>query len=258
MNKNTIPTAVSCLLLVSIAVLLFTECLMNLTPPISRDALIHHLAIPKLWIKHGGLYEIPWAKYSYYPMNIDLLYLACLYFKKDIAPKFIHLAFALGTGLLIYIHLKMRFSRNWGLLGVLIFLSTPIIIRLSTSAYVDLGLIFFTTASVLSFVQWQDGKYKQMKWFIFSAVSMGLAAGCKYNGLIPWVFVNLMLIFYFARDTQKQVSALNCGLLFFALSLVTVSPWYIKNYLFTSKPIYPLFDNIFNPSNHPGSLSKSS
>jgi len=258
MNKNTIPTAVSCLLLVSIAVLLFTECLMNLTPPISRDALIHHLAIPKLWIEHGGLYEISWAKYSYYPMNIDLLYLACLYFKKDIAPKFIHLAFALGTGLLIYIHLKMKFSRNWGLLGVLIFLSTPIIIRLSTSAYVDLGLIFFTTASVLSFVQWQDGKYKQMKWFIFSAVSMGLAAGCKYNGLIPWVFVNLMLIFYFARDTQKQVSALNCGLLFFALSLVTVSPWYIKNYLFTSNPIYPLFDNIFNPSNHPGSLSKGS
>ncbi|MBW1740164.1 MAG: hypothetical protein JRJ42_03395, partial [Deltaproteobacteria bacterium] len=56
------------------------------TPPISRDALIHHLAIPKLWLKHGGFYETPWALYSYYPMNIDLLYLVALYFKNDIAP----------------------------------------------------------------------------------------------------------------------------------------------------------------------------
>ena len=256
MNKTTISTAVSCFLLVSIAGLLFTECLMNLTPPISRDALIHHLAIPKLWIDHGGLYELPWAKYSYYPMNIDLLYLVCLYLKNDIAPKFIHLAFALATGLLIYRHLKVRSSRIWGLLGVIVFLSTPIIIRLSISAYVDLGLIFFTTASVLSFVEWQDSKYKQVKWFILSAVSMGLAAGCKYNGIIPWVFVNLILIFYVARDTQKQVSALSYGLLFFALSLAIVSPWYIKNYFFTSNPIYPLFDNIFNPANHSGSLDK--
>ena len=40
-------------------VFFFTEIILNLTPPISRDALIHHLAIPKLWLKHGGFYEIP-------------------------------------------------------------------------------------------------------------------------------------------------------------------------------------------------------
>jgi len=256
MNRKAATTAVSCLLLVGITGLLFTECLMNLTPPISRDALIHHLAIPKLWLKNGGFYETPWARYSYYPMNIDLLYLVALCFKNDIAPKFIHFAFALGTGSLIYLYLKKRLGRNWGLLGAVIFLSTPVVIRLSTSAYVDLGLVFFTTASILSFVHWQDGEYKQLRWLILSAVSMGLAAGCKYNGLIPWAFVNLMLMFYFAKDTRKQMSALSYGLLFFAVSLVIVSPWYIKNYLFTSNPIYPLFDNIFNPSNHPASTGK--
>ena len=71
--------------------LLCMEIILNLTPPISRDALIHHLAVPKLWLKHGRIYEIPWADYAYYPMNINLLYAICLYFKNDIAPKFIHL-----------------------------------------------------------------------------------------------------------------------------------------------------------------------
>lgn len=27
--------------------------LLSLTPVISRDALIHHMALPKLWLEHG-------------------------------------------------------------------------------------------------------------------------------------------------------------------------------------------------------------
>ncbi|MDI6688170.1 MAG: hypothetical protein QME06_08145, partial [Desulfobacterales bacterium] len=127
---------VTFLLYMTIFGFVITEVLLNLTPPISRDALIHHLAVPKLWLKHGGFYEIPWADYSYYPMNINLLYLICLYFKNDIIPKFIHFAFGLGTGLLVYCYLKNRLAKNWGLLGFLMFFSTPVIIRLSTTAYV--------------------------------------------------------------------------------------------------------------------------
>lgn len=237
--------------------LLVAEGLLNLTPPISRDALIHHLAIPKLWLKNGGFYEIPWAKYSYYPMNIDLLYLVCLYFQNDIAPKFVHFAFGLGTGILVYLHLKERLAPNWGLLGAIIFLSTPIVVRLSGSAYVDLGLIFFTTASIVSFLHWKYIEYRQVRWFILSAVAMGIAAGCKYNAMIPWVFTNLIIVFYFARDTHKQGKAVIYGVLFFVISMLLVSPWYVKNYLLTSNPLYPLFDSFFNPSNHSGSANRA-
>lgn len=37
------------------------------TPPFSRDALIHHLQLPKLYLLHGGIYEIPELVFSYYP-----------------------------------------------------------------------------------------------------------------------------------------------------------------------------------------------
>jgi hypothetical protein len=121
-----------------IIIFLGVEFILNLTPPISRDALIHHLAIPKLWLRHGSFYEIPWAEYSYYPMNINLLYLISLYFKNDVAPKFIHLFFGLGTGCLIYLYLKKKYSSTWGLLGMIIFITTPITVWLSMSAYVDL------------------------------------------------------------------------------------------------------------------------
>jgi hypothetical protein len=238
------------MLCVILAGFLICEILLNLTPPISRDALIHHLAIPKLWLKHGIFHEIPWADFSYYPMNIDLLYLLCLYFKSDVIPKSIHLTFAFGTGLLVYQYLRNRLNKNWGLLGFLIFFSTPVVILLSTTAYVDLGMTFFTTASVLAFVRWRDENYKDAKWLVLSAVSMGLAAGSKYNALIAWFFLNLMLIFYYVRDTRREIPALKYGVVFFLIALTVVSPWYIRNYMLTANPLYPLFDGFFKALHH--------
>jgi hypothetical protein len=143
-----------------ILILLLFEFIINLTPPIARDALIHHLAIPKLWLKNGGFYDIKWADFSYFPMNIDLLYIIPLYFNKDFIANFIDMGFGIGTALMVYQYLNNKMNHIAGLLGILVFLSTPIVIRSSTQAYVDLGLTFFTTASILAFIRYRDGEFK--------------------------------------------------------------------------------------------------
>jgi hypothetical protein len=250
MNRNTLENTATLFLYATIIMLLCVEFILNVTPPISRDALIHHLAVPKLWLNHGGFYEIPWAEYSYYPMYINLLYVVCLYFKNDIAPKFIHLGFGLGTGWLIYLYLKKKFSRNWGLLGIVIFITTPIVVWLCTSAYIDLGMTFFTTASVMAFIKWRDSEYTQFKWFLISSFCMGIAIGSKYNGLIAWFIVNLMVMFSYVRDTNRQIGALQYGILFFVITALVASPWYLKNYIQTGNPFYPLFNSIFQSLQH--------
>ena len=231
---------------IAILILLLIETILNLTPPIARDTLIHHLAIPKLWLKNGGFYEIKWADFSYFPMNIDLLYLIPLYFKKDFIANFIHMGFGIGIALLIYHYLRNRISRIAGLLGILVFLSTPIVVRLSTQAYVDLGLTFFTTASILAFICYRDGEFKEFKWLFLSSVTMGLALGTKYNALIVWFFLSLAIVFVYSRDTKKQWKAIECGFIFFLISLLIFSPWLIKNIILTGNPLYPLFKGIFN------------
>lgn len=238
------------LLCCTLIIFLSLEFIFDLTPPISRDALIHHLAIPKLWLKHGGIYETPWANFSYYPMYINLLYFVCLFFKNDIASKFIHLAFGLATGGLIYIYLKNKYDSNWGLLGVVIFITTPIIIWLSTSAYIDLGMTFFTTASLLAFIKWRDSEYNLFKWLCISAFCMGVAIGSKYNALIAWFFINLILMYSYAKDTERQMMALKYGAIFFVISAVVASPWYLKNYFLTQNPFYPLFNSFFQSWHH--------
>ena len=129
-----------------LGILICSVLILCTTPPISKDALIHHLAVPKLFLKHGGIYEIPTMDFSYYPMNLDLLYMVPLYFGNDIIPKFIHFGFAILTAWLLFNYLRRRIDVTYALLGVCFFLSTPIIIKLSINVYVDLGLVFFSTA----------------------------------------------------------------------------------------------------------------
>jgi 4-amino-4-deoxy-L-arabinose transferase-like glycosyltransferase len=249
------------LLTVVLAALIFTLVLAIIilasVPPVSRDALTHHLAVPKLWIQHGSIYEIPDLPASYYPMNLDLLYTIPLYFGNDIIPKYIHFAFALATAWLIFHYLKARLNDTYALIGVLFFLSTPVIVKLSSTAYVDLGLIFFSTLSVLYLIKWVEGGFRPI-YLIVAAVSCGMAIGTKYNGLISFMLLTFMTPYSYLKNMgplQKrgaihhQLKAIGYGALFVSIACVVYLPWMAKNYIWTGNPIYPLFNEFVQAKN---------
>jgi len=213
-------------------------------PPVSRDALTHHLFIPKLYLKHGGMYEIPNISFSYYPMILDLFYLIPLYFGNDIIPKLIHFSFALMTAWLIYGYLKKRTDSRYALFGALFFLSIPIIVKLSITVYVDLGLIFFTTATLLSLPKWLETE--KIHWLVFSAAMCGLSLGTKYNGLVSLFLLTfsipILYLRYPGKNTKNQGKAIGYTVLFLFISLLVFSPWMIRNYIWTQNPVYPLYN----------------
>jgi len=249
------------LLVGPLALLVIVIILLSYVPPVSRDALTHHLVVPKLYLQHGGIYEIPSIVFSYYPMNLDLLYMIPLYFGNDIAPKYIHFLFALLTAVLIFYYLRKRLGTQWGLFGVLFFLSLPLIVKLSITIYVDLGLVFFSTAALVSLLKWIENRL-QLKFLILSAVCCGLALGTKYNGLIvlflltlfiPFIYMSYSKKDYTAKDSVNkatririQLKALGFGAIFFMMAMLVFSPWMIRNYVWKTNPIYPLYDNLFN------------
>ena len=250
--------ALKWVLLGGLALLLFSICVLALVPPVSKDALVHHLAVPKLYLKHGGIHEIPHMVFSYYPMNVDLLYMIPQYLGNDIIPKFIHFIFALLTAWLIFGYLKRRSNTLYALFGVVFFLSTPIVLKLSITAYVDLGLIFFSTASLLLLLKWSEDGFR-LRFLVLSAVFCGLAMGTKYNGLISFVLLTLFAPFIYAKyahgSKHGPFGALVYGLLFASIALLVFSPWMIRNVIWTGNPIYPLYDHWFNPQSNEATSS---
>lgn len=246
-ERSSIEGYLKPLFLLLLIVLIVSILILSWVPPVSKDALTHHLAIPKLYLKHGGIYEIPFMIFSYYPMNLDVLYAIPLYLGNDIIPKYIHFAFALLTAWLIFIYLKPRTNEIYALLGVLFFLSIPIIVKLSITVYVDLGLIFFSTASILLLLKWVENGFKY-RFLALAAISCGLAMGTKYNGLIAFFLLTLFILFLHSRyGNTGVIQSVRYGAFFVVIALVIFSPWMVRNYMWTGNPLYPLFDGLFNP-----------
>lgn len=223
--------------------------LMCTVPPVSRDALTHHLAVPKLYVQQGGINELPGIIFSYYPQLLDLLYCIPLMVNNDILPKYIHFSFALLTAFSIYRYTQKKMGLNYAFFAVLFFLSLPVIVKLSITVYVDLGLIFFTTASLLCLLKWHEAK-KEIFYFVLSAVFCGLALSTKYNGLISLFlltsFTPIVYLKGLKKNSSSQFKSLGFGVLFFLISISVFSPWMIKNYIWTKNPVYPLYNNFFN------------
>jgi 4-amino-4-deoxy-L-arabinose transferase-like glycosyltransferase len=260
MKTAQFESYVKTILIVLTAALISAVVILSWVPPVSRDALTHHLAVPRLYLQHGGIYEIPPIVFSYYPMNLDLLYIIPLYFGNDIVPKLIHFLFALLTAGLIYRYLKKRIDVVWACLGAFFFLSLPVIVKLSITVYVDLGLVFFSTGAIMGLIEWIESRF-QLRFLIISAVSCGLALGTKYNGLVvlfiltvfvPLVYISKSRGTVDAKDNvpgkgpaKVQLKALGFGAIFCAVALLLFSPWMVRNYVWKGNPVYPLYKNVF-------------
>ena len=217
-------------------------------PPVSRDALTHHLAVPKLWVESGGIHERPDIVFSYYPQLLDVFYMLPVALGHDIAAKYLHFLFALLTALLIFLFVRRRIGPSWAALGGLLFLTLPLIVKLSVTVYVDLGLVFFTTAALFSVATWLEDTGRT-RWLVLAGVCSGLALGTKYNALVSFLVLSLLLPFFYLyrREDQhaEQLNAVKFGVLFVALSMLVFSPWLIRNYSLTGNPLYPLAQGVF-------------
>jgi hypothetical protein len=236
-------------------------------PPVDRDGLTHHLAVPKLYLKHGRMLEIPAVSFSYYPMNLEMLYLVPLLFGSDIAPKYIHFCFALLTAGLIGAYLRRRLKPGAYVgLGILLFLSLPVIIKLSVTVYVDLGLMLFTNASLYALFQWAGSGFR-LRYLLTAGIFAGLCLGTKPNGLLAVFFLAVAVPFIYRRAAslsgQPPVdfsgrwaigfgasSPIKSMLIFLFVAGLLFSPWMVRNWLWTGNPVYPLAQGIFRSAEH--------
>ena len=70
--------------------------LLEASHPISaRDALTHHLAVPKWWLEQNQVAPIAWHEWSYYPMLIQLAYAGLLSCHLEALTPYYHLLYLL-------------------------------------------------------------------------------------------------------------------------------------------------------------------
>src|ERR1043166_2042050 len=229
----------------SIAVILAVEILLCLVPPIARDELTHHLAIPRLYVQAGRIIEVPIAPYSYFPMLLEMLYTPWIPWGYDSFPKLVHALFGFLTGLAIFAYLSRRMNAVYGLLGFFFYISVPAVLRLIHEAYVDLGTLFYATAALFCLLCWREER-DSTRWLALTALSAGFAAATKPNGLLGSFILFCSFLLSVAREPKRSFGKISSELALFAfLAALPLSPWLAKNWFQTGNPFFPLLGSIF-------------
>jgi 4-amino-4-deoxy-L-arabinose transferase-like glycosyltransferase len=234
---------------VFLAILLFIVVLLSQLPPTAKDALIHHLAFPKLFLEKHALVVIPSASFSWYPMLADLLFLLPMSFGNDTIPALIHALFGFLTGRLLYLYLLRVYPARWAWFGTFLFLSIPVVFYLSSVAYVDLALVFFSLFALIGLLRWSEARSDEdrKKWFILSALAVGAAMATKYNGYIVFLYTLAALTWRSSHERDlssfkqfKQIVS------YTSLALIMAGPWLLRNLIDHGNPFFPLLSGSIN------------
>ncbi len=227
------------------AVCLFAFVL-TLAPPSGADwdSLMYHLAAPQQYLRHGHIGELPYDHHSYFPFNMEMLFLWGLALRGPVLAKLFHwLMLPLCCAALVAIG-RRHLSLRAGLLAATLFASIPIVQIEATTAYIDLGLTAFTLLAYLCFANWKTTGDRM--WLISCGVFCGFCLGTKYLGVLTFAWLGLWILGAMARERKWQIKPLLGATL---LALLLGGGWYLRNYLWTGNPVYPFAYEIFDGKN---------
>ncbi|RMD86406.1 MAG: hypothetical protein D6808_03380, partial [Candidatus Dadabacteria bacterium] len=222
-------------------------------PVTARDALIHHLAVPKWWAEAGRVHEIRWHDWSYYPMLIHLIYTFFLQEGTEWLCSIYSLSYLyLISALLCLIVSKGAKSRFLLPFAYLLPLTIPIMIRLSTEPMPDIPLAYFTGVAFYLLTVEPEDKNSLLRLSFWSGVALGISLSIKYNA-IPAAGL-LVLASISLNPRLSPAAAIKRVIILCTISFLIFSPWLIKNYSLTGNPLYPLFGKIFGTVDYSGGI----
>jgi len=207
-----------------------------------------HLGFPWIWLGDGSVHPIPRNWYSYMPANASLLYGYGLKILGPWSAQVIHWWCGVVTALAVA-RLSARFGRpSAAIWSVVIFATTPTVLRLMTVAGSDLVVSVFAAGSWLGIVEATRGGRRAPKWWVFAGVCVGFAVGAKYTAIgtvaIPIALAVVVLHRPWRKD-RSWASLVRGSATALVASLVVFAPWAVRNVLAVGNPVFPFANTPF-------------
>lgn len=207
-----------------------------ITPEIAEDA--YHTDLPRLYLaSHTTIHETrDLLQVISYPQLSEMIYLIPIFLGDKEATRFIHFGFYLLIVFLLFTIAK-NLKNNFFKYAPLLFVSAPIMIRYSPSQYVDFFMVF---CFLLSIILIEKGSSKTK--ILLSAIIFGAVLSVKLWTLvyIPAILLYIVVI----NKGLKIVNLIKLLTIFTFSSLSIPFIWYIRSFIITGNPIYPLLSKL--------------
>jgi len=190
------------MVLLVLLVLVILAVTLAWAPPVRTDALVYHLAVPKAYLEHHGVVNLPDNMYSFFPLLFEMVYLFGLTFGIEGLPALLGVgqAAALGMGLVAYYRRYLGSAYAW--LVPAVFFSVPTFWEVAASAYVDIALAGFVFFAFYAWDRWRETRHGF--WFACLCVFTASAFATKLTAFIVLPLAVLGIVWVRRRETSPK------------------------------------------------------
>lgn len=236
------------LAILAVGSLLYMLIVHALVPPHEWDEISYHMALPKTYVTSHRIVYVPYIVHSNWPMNTEMLFTLGLLMGSELAAHLLTWWMTAWTAWGLYVIARRFLSRRVGWLAAALYLTVPLIKRLSGTGLIDVSLVFYATASVLSYAYYC--RVRGLAWAGLAGLLCGFSAGSKLMGAGTALVIGLLIALDALHKPRLCARRLSGRLaLFGALGLLMVGPWYARSYAFTGNPLWPFMYGVFGGRN---------
>lgn len=208
-------------------------------PETSEDAVGYHTKQPRMYLaNHTTMLESKEImQVMYYPQLSEILYLATYSLGIKDASRYIHFGFYLLILLFLFSLIKQG-KDSFLLLVPLLFSTSSVVIRVTSSANADFQWVFCILVSLfILFSNKTDFKTIGLSGIIFG--------GALATKLWVLAYLPILLVYLFLKTGGlRKKQAIKFLSVFFAASLMIPLIWYLRAFIWTGNPVYPVFERV--------------
>lgn len=224
--------------------LLVPSALAAMLPPHTWDEVAYGAALPRDFAKAGRLFfNSDYGAYAAFPANYEALVTASLLLTGDVRlTQLLNVVLALALAAIAALLARtLGVGKPASLVAGLLVLCAPVVIETAPLTKNDVANAFLQTLAVLVLATCLERRGHLA--LILSGAFLGVSVGIKYSSLhfaltlAPWA---VLLI---TRSAASWTDALRRVSMWVASLAICGSPWYLRNLVLFSNPLFPFMND---------------
>ena len=179
--------------------------------------------------------------FTAFPAHMEMFYVLALGLSGEIAAKLVHFQLGILSCILVY-RVGALESPRCALLALLFLISEPLLYSEMAWAYADLVGPFYALFAFVSLRDWLRTRDRAL--LLRAGLFSGACLATRYLG--GAVLLGLCASLWLALRRDSLATCLRGTLALAGLSALALSPWLVRNLVFTGNPIAPVAQAIFH------------
>lgn len=220
-------------------------------PPIAKDTLLYHFAVPKAFVAQGSNAFIDGNIASYLALGAEMHAVWAMLLGNLFSQRASEAAAGVTTFLFFPLLItavygwarELAVARPTALVAAFAIASIPTAFHVASSGYIDLALALYVVLATAALGRWWRGQSRSD--LILIAIFLGAALSIKLTSLFVVAAFALVILLRGREEPAAAGKVVGLGFAALVLAGVVASPWYLRNWATTGSPVFPFYMGIW-------------